>query len=746
MKPLLAAVAALCLSFSLIPTASAEPFLLSEPRAVPGPAPNDVVVGGSETGFLLAGTASNKPIAVAIDEAGNAQLGVRLLGSGNASSVGEPQFAGDRWLVPVAPDFLNPERFLIAEIGLDGSLLREPRSFDLPRRGHVEIAEGANGLLVVATRSEGVNRYTLTARTLSRDLGTRGPEVVLPGNVVFSGGPFRTFRVVRDGDGYAIAYATDSGLLVARLNAEGSLVGGPVVVVTAPAVVVPDLIAVSGRLVVAWAERDNAGRWMIRVTNVSGGEVGSISTLATVEGVHAPALFIRRVGSDLVAVWQGINDGGGRRIGSEILRQNVTAEGTPSGEKSEVPRQRDFEVLVGAASSGEDLLLVSELHLVGVGTSLNGTVMQSPALAVTRPVRLSYAEPKSLVMTASVEGTTTAAWIEHSTVGDTLWAGSFDRDGTRRSLRELRSLAGIIRSADISTGSGNTLLIWHEGTTVFGAFLNEDASFREEPFVITVDKFLSLLDPRVTWDGSSFVVVWTPNYDLAAAYISPSGMVQQLGVIASFPPFNTPSFRFVTPSVAANVHGAVVTVYAQESNACNPLLGCPEPKNHLAFVRIDSTGNPARIEMQVVDSHPMPDIATDGRDFVAIWRTSTDIRTRVISGPLLSSTERVLFNWQSAFFPHIAWSGTQYVAAWGYQTGDANNIAATMLDRTASPLGPVRIVRNIGGFYDVAAFPGDALLGWVGGITEPKGSEAVFGEFFRDLDVVTSRRRSINRR
>lgn len=710
-------------------TLTAEPFTLSDLHiAAPRFSPQGISIGGASDGFLLAGTASHQAVTIPLSLEGSpTSLGSNKVATGQAMRAGEPVRIGERWLVPLYTGFLGPDRFLISEMFPDGSLAGEPVAIPWPGVSGGSIAWNGRTLLLVGARKRDTSIIIdLVARTSSSDLTTVGDE-----NLVASG--IRSYRVVPASEGFVIVYRTDGGLFVARLSDDGAPIGSPAQVSAAPNAEF-DAATGSGGTLVVWAEGP-APQWSLRAARVESGEVVEIfPPIPSFEGDRAH-FFVRPLGDGFVVAWQGVDYVQGL-TGREMFRTRIDGSGV-AGAIHQVSGLAGGEVLLGAGSNGETVLLVWNRHIAGVGIPLYGATISDDTISEPKLLLLNYTTVETVDVSSPGDGTTFAAWRETSGTGTTLFAGRWNRDGERLALQSLRSVEGTLGAIALVSGGGQTLLLWRQGTSILGAWLDEDASFRGEPFFVVQrpGPFGRVPEhPAASWDGSRFIVVWVELGEVEGAFVAPSGVVSPLEVIVTPPaPGTRSSYRIVSARVASGAEGSLLALELIESFGC---VGIPCPTAEHGVARLDADGKPLNESVELIAEGSSSDVASDGRDFLVTWRQPDGAHVRLVAGEDdRPPVDRQLFAHPSIVSTRVIWNGTEYVVAWG-----GARIYVARVDRAAASIQPLA---GIDGFSGVVGQPlalgtlaGDAFVSWIDTLDDGTDARAAVADFLRDATVL----------
>lgn len=704
----------------------AAPFVISDPQITSTrSALREISLGGCGEGFLISGLLSHSPGILPVGNDGEP----RTLGGGtrldvpSANSAGEPVFAGGRWIVPITPDFLAPERVFLAQVKPDGSPAGETKM--IPSQGAKGFALAWNGtnLLLAIAREHDFTTYDVVVRTLSADLSQVGEEHAVASGVT-------TLRLRAVGQEFVTAYQSPFGLASVVLGPDGSAAAPPVVLSTSPQIGSVDVVNFGGKPAVTWAEAATTG-WSYRIATLDApGEAREIARISD-ERIRA---FARATDEGVVVAWNGVYYDGNLR-GHEITWGILGASGAwvSAPETIEGPG-----VLQGAASNGHEALLVWDRHFDGVGTPMWGALVAAQQTPVARFMGVDYARPSTLAVSGSADGTTHAAWIEGSGTGEEILTASFDRDGTRiGAIQRVRSKEGTFDDIAIASNGTDTLLVWGDGGALWGAYLNRDATIAGESFIWNYGGGA----PTVAAIADGFLVAWIGAEGVEARTIN--GSVISSPKTVAVPPPHTPNSTFGIRRVrlAATIGGAVAAMDVPEWFFCTG-IPCPET-SHVGYARVSMASDPQTITL--LGEGAGVTVASDGYDLLLAWTTMDGIRLRLMREGE-PDRDSILHGNGS---PELVWNGAGYTLAWSEGSQYANRIAVGSLTRDGEVAGPMRqaSVERTGFFFRLAATGGDVLVAWLDRIDEPLGmASAPMGQFLSDMELAQPlRRRALGR-
>ncbi|HUF18168.1 MAG TPA: hypothetical protein VMS12_09025, partial [Thermoanaerobaculia bacterium] len=604
----------------------------------------------------------------------------------------------------------------------DGSLLRPPTAIPWPGVAGGSLAWNGRTLLLMAGKKRDTsNGFDLVARTANPDLSTVGEERIVAESL-------RSALGVSSTDSFVIVYSTNDGIFVVRLSDSGTLLENPVQLSAVPTNERFDVASGPDGTIVVWPEGPDP-LWSLRIATIVSGEVQVITPqILPFEG-DTTRLFVQPLGSEFVLAWQGVDYHQGSLRGREISWTRINASGE-AGAILRLPGLAGGEVLHGAGSNGETVLLAWERHIAGVGTPLFGATVSRGVVSEPKFLSLDHSTVEALDVSSPGDGTTFAAWKETSGIGTTLFAGRWSRDGERLAIQSLRGVEGLLGGISLVSGGGRTLLLWRQGYSILGAWLADDASFTEEPFFVVQrpGPFGRVPElPAASWDGSRFLVVWVELGEVEGAFLSPSGVVTPLGVLASPPPPGPRSnYGIRSVRVASGSKGSYLAAEVREAFFC---VGIPCPTtDHIGVLSLGSDGKPLGA-VELISQGTSPDVATDGRDFLMSWRNAEGVHTRLVSEAGDSpSVDRLLFAHASVPSTRVVWNGSEYVVAWG-----GARIHLARVERAGTVNQPLYAIDGFSEFIGtppaIGSLPGDAFVSWID--RGPENRSVAVAEFLR---------------
>jgi hypothetical protein len=240
------------------------------------------------------------------------------------------------------------------------------------------------------------------------------------------------------------------------------------------------------------------------------------------------------------------------------------------------------------------------------------------------------------------------------------------------------------RHPDIAWSGAHYLVVWQDdrcaacGSQLHAARVNGDGIVVDRSGIRVADVNVADSEPAVAWTGAGRLVVWTrqgDRDDVAAAVISPTAQVTQLGTIAGSAAIER------SPSVAATAGGALV-VWQAGGNVRGRIVS-----GTVLGVPFDIATAPE------AERYPVVAASAGGSYLVAYEWMASDIRGQLVTGAgaLIGSWFAISNRPAREYQPALTFNGTDFVVAWRDDggPGPSNEIMATRVTTAG-------VVRDLG--------------------------------------------------
>lgn len=333
----------------------------------------------------------------------------------------------------------------------------------------------------------------------------------------------------------------------------------------------------------------------------------------------------------------------------------------------------------------------------------------------TKAVSLTNQGVSSRVVLATNGRQVLMSWAE-TTDRVVSFAGLLDSDFTLVQRVPIGLTATVQTAPSIASNGTNLFAVWVEGTTIYGARLSLTGQRLGDPIKLTTSPIN--LPPRVIWDGQAYVVASWMGYNLlTTTRVAADGTVLQaaqkkvfsdcigdfdLASDGSETVFVVAAKCFDTGGlIAARVHRdgnpepkitiaptgmlagspraawngtELLVVWREMFGSQNTLLAPPTYRSNVRAARVSPSmtlldPDPLRIAVSDDQDNTMPQVASDGRDFLVAWtRTGVDVRARTVRAD--GTLGDVIPALGKGTASSMVWDGQRYAVAFSSYAGN----------------------------------------------------------------------------
>lgn len=370
---------------------------------------------------------------------------------------------------------------------------------------------------------------------------------------------------------------------------------------------------------------------------------GNVKTSAQFDGSWVTRNAIERDGDGYLLA-TALNVVGSTKY-TELLLRTVAADGTIS-EPLRVPMDGTPAMSLGMARSTNETLLVWGSEF---GLRAQRLDARLAPIETAIPVRYDDASVERVIAIGDV------FWIlTRGAAGDLSLARI--RGGELETDRVPLSYSSS--GGDIALQSGRLVAVWSEAGDIRSAVLDPVSAAVESSAPVSTSA-RGQLNPDVTFDGSSFVAAWqetTGDSDLIAMrrFDATAEAVDREPIVVS-----DARRHGSHPAVASN--GSVSLVVWLDHDGSDVIM---------SGRRILPNGQPAEPQPFVIgfgiDPDARPRLASDGHDFLLVWKQHAKGLAMQIHGDAATSNAPVTLSDPGAADgdPDVVWDGSNYVVVW----------------------------------------------------------------------------------
>jgi hypothetical protein len=300
----------------------------------------------------------------------------------------------------------------------------------------------------------------------------------------------------------------------------------------------------------------------------------------------------------------------------------------------------------------------------------------------------------------------TSAWLEQSDQVRSIVAGRVNHAGEPLDGPGIAIDQKPTFLLSIAHSSSESLIVWTMNFSLFAARLSPlGVRLDTTPLLITNQLATNQLvgDAAVAWNGSRYFVVWTRGLQLMGAFVGPDGVVTAPKALLTQ---SSPSDIFA-PDVSWDGRQFVV-VFGEASPNSGPICTCATYPDHVRVMRVSAAGDAIDgVPMLIPGVHLTAHVASSGTEsLIALGATfdTSAIIVREEDGVLKLGPEVPIFHWFNPLSSDVTWDGSSYEIGWRYSaTGTIPGwLGFSRISRTGIPIGSF--------FTPTAGLPDNSVL------------------------------------